>query len=91
MYRLKSNWPAEILRNSVNFIWTVGSGRGSASFPEEWISQSTAIHMGTNEANLRNPNYNYLWSRHSFEAEGEEIQGFQLRVRADSFCSYFRN
>jgi hypothetical protein len=68
-----------------------GIWQGKRIISEEWISQSTVIHTRTNEANLRNPNYSYLWSRHSFEAEGEEIQGFQLRVREDSFCSYFRN
>jgi CubicO group peptidase (beta-lactamase class C family) len=66
-----------------------GVWHGKRIVSEEWVSRSTAVHTRTNEANLGNPNYGYLWWRHSFDVDGEEIQGFQAQGAGGQFLFVF--
>jgi|GEM_PF-1336785 len=56
---------------------------------EDWISESTATHTRTNESRLGNPEYAYLWWRHTFEVEGNVIRGFQAQGAGGQFLFVF--
>jgi CubicO group peptidase (beta-lactamase class C family) len=66
-----------------------GIWRGKRIVSESWVSRSTAVHTRTNERNLGNPNYGYLWWRHSFAVDGEVFDGFQAQGAGGQFLFVF--
>jgi CubicO group peptidase (beta-lactamase class C family) len=66
-----------------------GMWHGRRIVSEDWVAQSTSTHTRTNEKRLGNPEYAYLWWRHTFEVDGKTIRGFQAQGAGGQFLFVF--